>query len=69
VLVVDGTFSNLSSANVEGGVYAQALVSTGEIHQQSYIGAVPEPETYAMLLGGLGVIGFIGRRRQKAAAR
>jgi choice-of-anchor A domain-containing protein len=69
VLAVDGTFSNLSSANVEGGVYAKALVSTGEIHQQSYIGAVPEPETYAMLLGGLGLIGFIGRRRQKAAAR
>ena len=29
--------------------------------------AVPEPETYAMLLAGLGVIGFMSRRR--AAAR
>jgi hypothetical protein len=29
---------------------------------------VPEPETYAMLLAGLGVIGFTARRRQKAAA-
>jgi hypothetical protein len=25
--------------------------------------AVPEPETYAMLLAGLGVMGFVGRRR------
>lgn len=30
----------------------------------SYIFAVPEPETYAMLLAGLGVIGFLSRRRQ-----
>jgi hypothetical protein len=27
--------------------------------------AVPEPETYAMLLAGLGVIGFLGKRRQR----
>lgn len=25
---------------------------------------VPEPETYALLLGGLGVIGFVARRRK-----
>jgi hypothetical protein len=27
-----------------------------------YVGAVPEPETYAMLLSGLGLMGFIARR-------
>jgi len=27
---------------------------------------VPEPETTALLLAGLGAIGFIGRRRRKA---
>jgi len=32
------------------------------------ISAVPEPDTYGMLLAGLGLFGFIaGRRRQKAA--
>lgn len=30
--------------------------------------AIPEPETYAMLLAGLGLMGFIARRRQRNAA-
>jgi hypothetical protein len=32
------------------------------------IPAVPEPESYAMLLAGLGLLGLIARRRAKAAA-
>lgn len=35
----------------------------------SSVGAVPEPETYAMMLAGLGLLGFMARRRiQKEAA-
>jgi len=30
--------------------------------------AVPEPETYAMFLAGLGLMGFLARRKQQAAA-
>jgi len=29
------------------------------------VAAVPEPETYAMFLAGLGAMGFVARRRQK----
>ncbi len=28
--------------------------------------AVPEPETYALMLGGLGVAAFMARRRRRA---
>ena len=28
------------------------------------LAAIPEPETYAMLLAGLGLLGFIARRRK-----
>lgn len=38
----------------QGGVYLYAANTAA---------AVPEPETYAMMLAGLGLIGFIGRRR------
>jgi len=38
--------------------------SVGEISFQGVTAAVPEPETYAMLLAGLGVVGFMGKRRR-----
>jgi len=31
-------------------------------------GAIPEPETYAMLLAGLGLMGFVARRRKQKLA-
>ena len=31
------------------------------------VAEVPEPETYAMMLAGLGMLGFVGRRRKHAA--
>ena len=35
-------------------------------HLALYVGPVPEPETYAMMLAGLAGLGFIARRRKQA---
>jgi choice-of-anchor A domain-containing protein len=73
VLATDASFTNGNS--IEGGVYAASFVQRGEIHQVAFggvipVAAVPEPETYAMLMAGLGLVGFMSRRRkQRAAAR
>lgn len=46
---------------------SQNMVLFTPLHQQTP--PVPEPETYAMLLAGLGLLSFMGRRRkQKEAA-
>ena len=43
--------------------------AAGGLHQdQLYVAAIPEPETYAMLLAGLGLMGFVARRRQRKFA-
>jgi hypothetical protein len=68
---VDNAFS-LASLNI--GSYRLAVTgnATGALGGQ-YNGAltvtpVPEPETVAMLLAGLGLMGSIARRRNKASA-
>lgn len=77
----DYSFDNLNwtSANLTSSV---ALNHTGQDFYIRYgstngaqfylssmtVAAVPEPETYAMLMAGLGVIGFISRRRKALKA-
>ena len=43
-----------------------ASASSGATLYSTGVALIPEPETYAMLLAGLGLIGFIVRRRQRA---
>lgn len=66
--------STFSFSNLLAGVYT--LKASGEvgplgtggggglIAADYNIAAVPEPETYAMLLAGLGMMGFVARRRR-----
>jgi hypothetical protein len=59
----NAAISTLSVVGVNG-----AFVALNDMNQigspGSIAAAVPEPETYAMLLAGLGLMGFISRRRQ-----
>ncbi len=60
---------NLSVNNSEISYNLAYDLGTVANHQSvsfgyEYVMAVPEPETYAMLLAGLGLIGFSARRRR-----
>lgn len=46
----------------KSSVFYALAVSPGDVG----IAAVPEPETYAMMLAGLGMLGFMARRRKNA---
>ncbi len=52
----NGAISNIASTVIGGsGVNIGAL---------AYVSSVPEPETYAMMLAGLGLLGVVARRRK-----
>ena len=42
--------------------------NSGALRIEVTVGSVPEPETYALLLAGLGLLGFAGRRKKLKAA-
>ncbi|RZT11313.1 PEP-CTERM protein-sorting domain-containing protein/MYXO-CTERM domain-containing protein [Duganella sp. CF402] len=56
----DSTFTGLSSLSWKQGAVLAGKVQWDNIN----VSAVPEPETYAMLLAGLGLIGLARRRKQ-----
>ena len=45
----------------------QSFGATGAIGVTHVTTPVPEPETYALFLAGLGAMGFMARRRRKTA--
>ena len=55
-------FLNTSGGDLFGTLSMQASVSGSSSVVST---PVPEPETYAMMLAGLGALGFIGRRRKQ----
>ncbi len=62
-----GTFSPLMSPySLTIGVAigrSSAGTSTGDLNLQ--VSPIPEPETYALMMAGLGAMGFVARRRRK----
>ncbi|HEX2009841.1 MAG TPA: FxDxF family PEP-CTERM protein [Roseateles sp.] len=69
------TYGGTSSTNtltLDAGTYYYSVfgLATGSaayaISSAATAVPVPEPETYAMLLAGLGVVGFVARRRKGA---
>jgi hypothetical protein len=53
-----GSYFYKVEGNVAQGAFAGLYTIT------STLAPVPEPETYAMLLAGLGAVGFMARRRK-----
>lgn len=62
-----GSVFTLDSKTFAAGTYFLSVTGKGQFtghYSTTPIAAVPEPETYALMLGGLGVVGFIARRRK-----
>lgn len=62
--LVYGGENRLGGGHLEGQLMALGLKSNLEIGYSPLVSAVPETQTYAMLLAGLGMIGFMARRRK-----
>ena len=71
VSVVDGSVSNLGReyaqlANPYSPSFSNSIPGYTPVTPSDLVAQIPEPEIYAMMLAGLGLMGFVARRRKKA---
>ncbi len=70
VYTIDFTGTNLDFSaphlKVEFLTGLNDVQKTGDLLSQTITTAVPEPETYALMMAGLGAMGFVARRRKQA---
>jgi hypothetical protein len=58
--------STLPPGSMQSLFAADIFTSTGQTGTVGVTTAIPEPETYAMMLVGFGLLGFVARRRKQA---
>ncbi len=58
-------YSNITSITIEGNAEGAAGISSAELDTFTY--DVPEPSTWAMLVGGLGLLGLWRLRKVRAS--
>ena len=70
----DQTFSQYVQFTADAGVDILGLAFTNspsinafEVANFTVTAPVPEPETYVLMLAGLGAVGFMSRRRRRQA--
>ena len=61
--LTDFSVGDFSYANLASGLTGNFTLNSGNL--QFTTSAIPEPSTYAMLIGGLGMLAFL-RRRSKS---
>lgn len=54
-----------STPNYAPGFYSAIAGTTATVSSFAPVAAIPEPETYALMLAGLGALGVIARRRRQ----